>query len=121
MNLSFFGYGKTTRAIARRLGDGFDFYDDRCEKVWTDDAGNRIHPSADFDPEASDLEILTPSIRPDSPLLAAARHPVSEYDLFLAPEKIDALQKDPTISSSLFTLHSSLANPDRPWTLGVRK
>ena len=119
MNLSFFGYGKTTRAIARRCGDGFDFYNDRCEKAWTDEAGNRIHPSADFDPEASDLEILTPSIRPDSPLLAAARHPVSEYDLFLSPEKIEALQQEHNQNSSLFPLPSSLPDAKRPRTIWI--
>ncbi|WP_457605879.1 UDP-N-acetylmuramoyl-L-alanine--D-glutamate ligase [Nitratifractor sp.] len=114
MEICFFGYGKTTRSIAKLFGDGFDFYDDRCEKSWEDEAGNRIHPSDDFDPDTSSLEILTPSIRPDSPLLARARNPVSEYDLFLAPEKIEALDL-----SGLSALGSRLLGRKRPRTVWV--
>jgi len=83
--LSFFGYGKTTRAIARLFGGGFDFYDDNTAESFTDTEGNRIHPSREYDPQKSSMEILTPGIRPDSPLLKRARNPVSEYDLFLDP------------------------------------
>ena len=83
MKLSFFGYGLTTRAIARRLGGDQTFYDDRTEAPWQDEEGNTIFPSSHFDPETSDLEILTPSIRPDHPLLQKAHNPISEYDLFL--------------------------------------
>ena len=95
MKICFFGYGKTTRAIAERFGGGFDFFDDRCTQAWEDESGNRIFPSSDFDPEAYGLEILTPSIRPDSPLLQQACRPVSEYDLFLAPERIVGLEATP--------------------------
>ncbi|ADV45756.1 UDP-N-acetylmuramoyl-L-alanine--D-glutamate ligase [Nitratifractor salsuginis] len=106
MHLSFFGYGKTTRAIAARFGGGFDFYDDRCEKPYVDEAGNRIHPSRDFAPEQSALEILTPSIRPDSPLLAKARNPISEYDLFLSRKWIETLSEEQRrhLPSSIFNL-----------------
>ena len=81
--LSFFGYGKTTRAIARLFGGGFDFYDDNSAESFTDTEGNRIHPSREFDPQKSSMQILTPGIRPESPLLKRALNPVSEYDLFL--------------------------------------
>jgi len=85
MNISLLGYGLTTRAIARKLGGGQTFYDDRTTEAWTDEEGNRILPSADFKPEKSDLEILTPSIPPHHPLLEKARNPISEYDFFLSP------------------------------------
>jgi len=94
MKLSFFGYGKTTRAIADRLGSGFDFYDDFCKESWEDEAGNRIHPSREFNPDHSLLEILTPSIRPDSPLLAKAKDPISEYDLFLSDKWLNSLDDE---------------------------
>jgi UDP-N-acetylmuramoylalanine--D-glutamate ligase len=100
MRLSFFGYGLTTRAIARRLGGDQTFYDDRTEAPWQDEEGNTILPSSHFDPETSDLEILTPSIRPDHPLLQKARHPISEYDLFLgegSPYQSDSLPTPFTI------------------------
>jgi len=115
----FLGYGKTTRAIAAKLGGGFDFFDDRCEKAWTDDAGNRIFPSRDFGPERYGLEILTPGIRPDSPLLKKARNPVSEYDLFLAPEKIEALRHNANRNPSPFTLHPSPSDAPRPRTVWI--
>jgi UDP-N-acetylmuramoylalanine--D-glutamate ligase len=119
MHLSFFGYGKTTRAIAARLGGGFDFYDDRCEKSYVDEAGNRIHPSREFDPDQSVLEILTPSIRPDSPLLAKARNPISEYDLFLSRKWIETLSEDQHrhLPSSIFHLPSK--KPRTVWISGT--
>ncbi len=86
MRISLFGYGLTTRAIARHLGGAQTFYDDRTVTPRTDAAGNTILPSDHFDPEASDLEILTPSIPPRHPLLQKARNPISEYDFFLAPD-----------------------------------
>ena len=119
MTPCFLGYGKTTRAIAAKFGDGFDFYDDRCEKAWSDETGNRIFPSADFNPSKYDLEILTPSIRPDSPLLARAKNPVSEYDLFLAPEKIEALQSNAYQNHSPFTIRHSSSDATRPRTVWI--
>ncbi len=86
MNISLIGYGLTTRAIARYLGGGQTFYDDRTTELRTDEEGNTILPSAMFDPQQSDLEILTPSIPPHHPLLTKAKNPVSEYDFFLAPQ-----------------------------------
>jgi len=119
MSLCFLGYGKTTRAIAAKFGDGFDFYDDRCEQAWSDEAGNRIFPSRDFDPSRYDLEILTPSIRPDSPLLGKAQNPVSEYDLFLAPEKIEALHSSAHQNHPSFTIHHSPSDATRPRTVWI--
>ncbi len=90
MKLSFFGYGKTTRAIAEKLGGRCTFYDDNCTEPYLDEHKNNILPSAAFDPEKSDLEILTPSIPPHHPLLEKAKNPVSEYDYILSPESFDA-------------------------------
>ncbi len=83
MNISLIGYGLTTRAIARHLGGGQTFYDDRTAEPRTDEEGNTLLPSSMFDPDKSDLEILTPSIPPHHPLLQKAKNPVSEYDFFL--------------------------------------
>ena len=114
MSVSFFGYGKTTRAIADRLGNGFDFYDDMCQKIYIDDKGNRVLPSSEFDPKKSDLEILTPSVRPQSRLMAASCNPVSEYDLFLAPEKIDALKRP-----ELYAIYEKISDQTRPKTVWI--
>lgn len=85
MNISFFGYGKTTKAIAKAIDREGIFYDDNAEKEYIDD-GFLIKPSSSFDANSSDIEILTPSINPYNPLLKEAKNPVSEYDLFLANE-----------------------------------
>ncbi len=83
MKPALLGYGKTTRAIARSLGGGCIFFDDRCTASYTDAEGNTIHPSASFDPGKSQTEILTPSIPPRHPLLKKAKNPLSEYDYIL--------------------------------------
>jgi len=81
-----FGYGKTTRAIATHLGGGCTFYDDRCTETYRDEEGNTIHPSALFDPSSSEMELLTPSIPPQHPLLQKSKNPLSEYDYFLTKQ-----------------------------------
>ncbi len=88
---TLFGYGLTTKAIAKKLGNGCIFFDDNTKESFEDEFGNTIHPSNIFDPKKSDLEILTPSIKPNHPLLQKARNPISEYDYFLG----DNAQKKP--------------------------
>ena len=82
MKPTLFGYGLTTKAIARKLGGGCTFFDDKCQKAYTDENGNHINPSSLFDPDKSELEVITPSLKPDHPLLKKAKHPLSEYDYF---------------------------------------
>ncbi|MCW8822009.1 MAG: UDP-N-acetylmuramoyl-L-alanine--D-glutamate ligase, partial [Sulfurovum sp.] len=65
---TLFGYGLTTKAIANKLGGGCTFFDDNVKEAYTDEADNRILPSAFFDPETSDLEVTTPSLKPNHPL-----------------------------------------------------
>jgi UDP-N-acetylmuramoylalanine--D-glutamate ligase len=81
--ISLFGYGITTRAIAEKFGPS-TFYDDNVNKPFTDKFGNRLRPSDEFDPRYSDLEIPSPGIAPNNPLIKKAKHLTSEYDLFLA-------------------------------------
>ena len=45
-------------------------------------SGNHILPSHLFDPEASELEVTTPSLKPDHPLIKSAKNLLSEYDYF---------------------------------------
>jgi len=90
MRVSFIGYGKTTRAVAKALGGGQIFFNDNLEESFEDEDGNTIFPSTQFNSAKSDVEILTPSIPPHHQLLQIMRNPLSEYDLFLAePEQIN--------------------------------
>ncbi len=52
------------------------------KEAYTDESGNQILPSHLFDPEASELEVTTPSLKPDHPLIKSAKHLLSEYDYF---------------------------------------
>lgn len=79
---TLFGYGLTTKAIAKKLGGGCTFFDDNTTEVYSDEENNIIKPSSLFNPEESMLEVTTPSLKPDHPLLKKAKHLLSEYDYF---------------------------------------
>jgi len=99
-DIALFGYGLTTKAIARKLGGGCTFYDDNCKTPYTDDISNRIYPSDNFDPDKNSLEITTPSLPPKHPLIQKAKHLMSEYDFFLGDGTIEASQSDANMHSS---------------------
>lgn len=79
---TLFGYGLTTKAIAKKLGGGCTFFDDKAEQPYTDEENNHIFPSHLFDPTKSQLEITTPSFPPSHPLVQSAKNMMSEYDFF---------------------------------------
>ncbi|MEA2048417.1 MAG: UDP-N-acetylmuramoyl-L-alanine--D-glutamate ligase [Campylobacterota bacterium] len=79
---TLFGYGLTTKAIAKKLGGGCTFFDDNVKEAYQDEDDNHILPSHLFDPEQSQLEVTTPSLKPDHPLIQGAKHLLSEYDYF---------------------------------------
>ncbi|MDD5359023.1 MAG: UDP-N-acetylmuramoyl-L-alanine--D-glutamate ligase [Sulfurovaceae bacterium] len=80
---TLFGYGKTTKAIAKLHSGGCIFFDDNTKESFIDDMGNQILPSHLFDPSESKLEVMTPSFKPTHPLVANAKNLLSEYDYFL--------------------------------------
>ncbi|CAA6815922.1 MAG: UDP-N-acetylmuramoylalanine--D-glutamate ligase (EC [uncultured Sulfurovum sp.] len=79
---TLFGYGLTTKAIAKSLGGSCTFFDDKAKEAYTDENNNQILPSNLFDPEASQLEVTTPSVPPTHPLIKSAKNLMSEYDFF---------------------------------------
>ena len=79
---TLFGYGLTTKAIAKKLGGGCTFYDDKTQEPYSDENSNQILPSHLFDPESSKLEVTTPSVPPHHPLIQSAKNILSEYDYF---------------------------------------
>jgi len=83
MKPTLFGYGLTTKAIAKKLGGGCTFFDDNCEESYRDEDNNTIKPSHLFNPDESSLEVTTPSLPPKHPLIQKAQNLLSEYDYFL--------------------------------------
>ena len=81
MRVSLFGYGKTTKALAKKFSNVV-FYDDKCIKPFKDDNGLSIKPSSEFNPNYSDLEIASPGIPPQNQLIKSAKNLISEYDYF---------------------------------------
>lgn len=79
---TLFGYGLTTKAIAKKLGGGCIFYDDNCKEKYIDEDNNTILPSDEFDPSKSSLEVTTPSLPPHHLLISKAQNLHSEYDYF---------------------------------------
>ncbi len=83
--ISLFGYGKTTKALSKRVGS-YRFYDDNITEI-VQKEGEKIYPSTLFDPDKSSLEIPSPGIPPSSPLIKKAKNLVSDYDYLLGNKK----------------------------------
>ncbi len=78
--ISLFGYGLTTKAIAKK--GGFYIFDDNFTKLSYDKYENILLPSSEFDPNKSKLEITSPGIPPSHPLIKKAKNLISEFDYF---------------------------------------
>ena len=79
--ISIFGYGTTTKPLAKHIKNAV-FYDDKCKEPYGGVDGSFVRPSSEFDPDFSDLEITSPGIPPSNPLIQKAKHLISEYDFF---------------------------------------
>ena len=82
MKPTLFGYGLTTKAIAKKLMGGCTFFDDKVKIPYIDKDNNEIFPSSFFNPNKSELEVTTPSFKPSHPLIKKAKNLMSEYDYF---------------------------------------
>ncbi|MGZ5208120.1 MAG: UDP-N-acetylmuramoyl-L-alanine--D-glutamate ligase [Sulfuricurvum sp.] len=80
-NIACFGYGKTTRAIAKRFGP-CTFFDNKVTKPFTDEEGNFLKPVSEFDTRLFTHEIPSPGFPPSHLLIQQATHLISEYDFF---------------------------------------
>ncbi len=79
--ISIFGYGTTTKPLAKHIKNAV-FYDDRCREPYAGVDGSFVRPSSEFNPENSDIEITSPGIPPSNPLIKNAENLISEYDYF---------------------------------------
>ncbi len=77
---TLFGYGATTKAIAK--GGGWTIFDDNFKIKTIDEYSNVLLPSNYFNPNNSKLEITSPGIPPSNPLIQKAKNLISEYDYF---------------------------------------
>ncbi|MCZ6160635.1 UDP-N-acetylmuramoyl-L-alanine--D-glutamate ligase [Campylobacter ureolyticus] len=84
MKKSLFGYGKTTKAIARnvKFNGGWDIYDDKFIEISKDNLGNNLLPVSEFDSLKSTLEIPSPGFPRNHELVKKAKNLISEYDYF---------------------------------------
>ncbi len=84
MRKSLFGYGKTTKAIARnvKFNGGWDIYDDKFIEISKDNLGNNLLPVSEFNPLKSTLEIPSPGFPRTHELVKKAKNLISEYDYF---------------------------------------
>lgn len=92
--ITLFGYGLTTKAIAKHYGPS-TFFDDKVSKPFHDEDNNHIRPSQDFLAGYSQLEVPSPGMPPEHPLIKNAANLMSEYDLFLGHRSPYALEKKP--------------------------
>ncbi|MDU9701088.1 UDP-N-acetylmuramoyl-L-alanine--D-glutamate ligase [Helicobacter pylori] len=83
MKISLLGHGKTTLALARFFKKNHNevkFFDDKFSSFHKDREGFLCYPSKDFNPNDSQLEVVSPGISFTHPLVIKAKHLVSEYD-----------------------------------------
>lgn len=80
MKRSLFGYGKTTKALAK--SGNWEIYDNKFSEISKDEFGNLLKPITEFDPLKSELEIPSPGFPKDHSLVKNARNLISEYDYF---------------------------------------
>lgn len=81
MKISLFGYGNTTKAVAKKSLHVI-FYDDKCKKPFRDENGFLVKPSSMFEANYSDVEVTSPGIPPNNPLIKKAKNLMSDYDFF---------------------------------------
>ncbi|MEA1917587.1 MAG: Mur ligase family protein, partial [Campylobacterota bacterium] len=77
----YFGYGKTTKALASHFGAA-NFYDDNVKEKFCDEDGNTIYPSSAYKPNTTCTQVPSPGINPTNPLILQAVNLMSEYDVF---------------------------------------
>jgi len=79
--ISLFGNGKTTKAIAKKLGN-CQIFDDAFTCKDKDEWGNLLLPPLEFDSNTSTIEIPSPGFPPHHTLIQQAKNITSEYDFF---------------------------------------
>ncbi|MDR2341456.1 MAG: UDP-N-acetylmuramoyl-L-alanine--D-glutamate ligase [Campylobacteraceae bacterium] len=88
MKISLFGYGVTTKAIAKRFAPDCFIYDDKFKENSQDEFGNKLLVCDNYDASLSDVDIPSPGFPPNHHLIKKAKHLTSEYDFFDMPPSV---------------------------------
>ena len=81
--ITLLGYGKTTKAIAKKFAPGCIVFDDNFKENSTDKFGNLLLKPEKFENYKTDIQIPSPGFPPNHPLIQKSQNLVSEYDFFL--------------------------------------
>ncbi|MDR1284776.1 MAG: UDP-N-acetylmuramoyl-L-alanine--D-glutamate ligase [Campylobacteraceae bacterium] len=88
MKISLFGYGVTTKAIAKRFAPNCFIYDDKFKENSQDEFGNKLLTCNEYDLRVSDVDIPSPGFPPNHKLIKKAKRLTSEYDFFDMPASV---------------------------------
>ncbi|MDR0762141.1 MAG: UDP-N-acetylmuramoyl-L-alanine--D-glutamate ligase [Campylobacteraceae bacterium] len=88
MRISLFGYGITTKAIAKKFAPNCFIYDDKFQENSQDEFGNKLLVCGEYNPAQSDVDIPSPGFLPNHALIKKAKHLTSEYDFFEMPPSV---------------------------------
>jgi UDP-N-acetylmuramoylalanine--D-glutamate ligase len=80
--ITLFGYGNTTKEIAKKYKGQCEIFDDNIKNISSDEFGNQLFPSSLFDPQNSNIQIVSPGIAPNHPLPMTSNNLISDYDFF---------------------------------------
>jgi len=130
---SLFGYGVTTKEIAKE--GGWHIFDDKFSEIAFDKYGNKLLPSSFFDETKSKLEITSPGIPPSHLLIKKAKNLISELDYYYNPNTFQIWitgtnGKTTTTQMTHFLLENSemggnigiplgKLNPNKKWVIEV--
>ena len=81
--IALLGYGKTTKAIAKRFAPTCLVFDDNFTENSADEFGNRLLKPEEFENFQTTIQIPSPGFPPNHPLIKKSTNLVSEYDFFL--------------------------------------
>ncbi len=88
-HISLFGYGNTTKELAKKIKNPI-FFDDNTKNI-TEKDGFKVYPAKLFDPEKSILEIPSPGIPPNNTMIKKAKNLISDYDYLLPKSKATSI------------------------------
>ena len=82
MKIALFGYGLTTKSLAKKYAPNCDIFDDKFRENSTDEYGNNLLMCKEYVSENYTLSIPSPGFPPNHKLVQESKNLLSEYDVF---------------------------------------